>query len=187
MRMDKDYLKDIVAEIDRTLKKIPEKITKELMEDISAAKRIFIDGKGRSGFIMKTFAIRLMQIGFKVHVLGETATPAIGPGDLLLIGSGSGETESLTVIAGKAKKIGARLALVTMDGGSTIASKADTTVVIPTTGSKVDQVAGSDSIQPMCNLFEQSLLIFLDAVCMWLMDRKKVDRKVLYDRHANLE
>ena len=185
--MDKDYLKDIAAEINRTLEKIEEKDTEELIRSISSADRIFLTGKGRSGLVMKTFAIRLMQMGLKVHVLGESTTPAIGPGDLLVIGSGSGETESLKVTASKAKKIGAGLALLTMERGSTIASKADTTLVIPATGSKADQKADSDSIQPMCNLFEQCLMIFLDVVCIRLMDKNRTDAKILYDRHANLE
>jgi len=185
--MDKDYLRLIVSEVENTLVKIPEKAIEELIEKISGAGRIFIAGKGRSGLIMKAFAIRLMQMDFKVHVVGEATTPAIGAGDLLVIGSGSGETESLKVAAGKAKKIGTKLALVTMEGRSAIAGLADVTVVIPATGSKKDKDARSDSIQPMCNLFEQSLLIFLDALTMRLMDRESISREVLYQRHANLE
>ncbi len=51
-----------------------------------------IDIAERSGLMMRVFAMRLMHMGFESHVVGETLTPAVEKGDLLVIGSGSGET-----------------------------------------------------------------------------------------------
>lgn len=48
--------------------------------------------------IMRTFAMRLMQIGFRSYVVFDTNTPAIEAGDLLIAGSGSGTTETVCVI-----------------------------------------------------------------------------------------
>ena len=93
----------IIDEVSRTLEKLSDEKTRELTDIILNSKRIFITGKGRTGFIMKLFAVRLMQMGFNVHVLGEPTAPSIEANDLLLIGSGSGETDSLVVIAGKVK------------------------------------------------------------------------------------
>lgn len=185
--MTGDYYDVILDEVDRTLKKISSKKANALIEMISDSKRVFITGAGRTGLIMKAFAIRLMQMGFEVHVLGEPTTPAIEASDMLLIGSGSGETESLIVIAGKAKKIGAKIALVTMSRESALGKTADMALVIPAKGSKLDADAASDSVQPMCNLFEQSLLIFLDSLSMSIMDYNKIDKKTLYEKHTNLE
>lgn len=185
--MSEGYYNLIMEELRRTLGEISAKITEQMVDYISGAPGIFITGKGRTGLIMKTFAIRLMQMGFTLHVLDEASTPAVKAGDLLLIGSGSGETESLLAIAGKAKKIGAKIALITMNSKSTIAGKADLVLVIPAKGSKYDEKTASNSIQPMCNLFEQSLLLFLDSLSMLIMDKNKIDIKILYERHANLE
>ena len=185
--MKKPYYDLIMDELDKTLKKISTKDTQKLMDMISGSSRIFITGKGRTGFIMNTFAIRLMQMGFKVHVLGEPSSPSIREDDLLLLGSGSGETESLVAITSKARKIGSKIAIITMNGESSIAKKADAVLVIPAKGSKLDKDSVSDSIQPMCNLFEQSLLIFLDLLSMLIMDQKNIDLKILYEKHANLE
>jgi 6-phospho-3-hexuloisomerase len=185
--MYRSYYDSILAELSRTLTRISDEDTKELVENIINSGRIFITGKGRSGFIMKYFAIRLMQIGFEVHVLGDATTPAIKAGDMLIVGSGSGETGSLVVTTASAKKLGAKVALITMYGNSTIAGNADSVLVIPAKGSKFDKDADSDSRQPMCNLFEQSLLIFLDSLTMIIIDNQKIDKKLLYERHANLE
>ncbi len=182
----KNY-KLILEEIKDTLARIPDKKSDELIELISSSKRLFIAGAGRTGLMMKAFAIRLMQMGIKAHVVGETTTPAIKASDMLFIGSGSGETESLIVMAGKAKEIGAKIALVSMSVDSTLGKIVDTVVEIPAKGSKSDINSLSDSAQPMCNLFEQSLLIYLDFLSMSLMDYKKIDRKILYENHANLE
>jgi 6-phospho-3-hexuloisomerase len=185
--MDNNYYDVILSELDETLKKLPDKIIEELIRSISDSSRIFITGKGRTGLIMKTFAIRLMQMGFVVHVLGESTTPSIRNNDMLLIGSGSGETESLVLAAEKAKKLGSKTVLISMSEKSSIAKIVDQIVVIPAKGSKFDKNAETDSVQPMCNLFEQCLLIFLDSLGMAIMEKNKIDKKLLYERHANLE
>lgn len=56
------------------------------------ARRVFVHGAGRSGLALQMTAMRLMHVGLQVHVVGETTTPAIGEGDLLLTASGSGTT-----------------------------------------------------------------------------------------------
>jgi 6-phospho-3-hexuloisomerase len=70
--------------------------------------------------MIRGLAKRLMHLGFNAYVIGETITPAIEPGDLLIIDSGSGESGTLIVMANKAKKAGAKLALITIYPDSTI-------------------------------------------------------------------
>ena len=85
----------IHGEIEQALKQLHDKNCDHLIEMILQAKRIFLAGKGRSGLVMQMFAMRLMQMGFTVHVVGETTTPAIENGDILVVGSGSGETPKI--------------------------------------------------------------------------------------------
>ena len=56
---------------------------------IQKNQRIFVLGAGRSGLMAKGFAMRLMHIGYTVFVIGETITPSIQAGDVLLAVSGS--------------------------------------------------------------------------------------------------
>ena len=60
--------------------------------EIQKAVRIFVAGAGRSGFVSRGFANRLMHLGYTAYFVGDTTTPPIQPGDLLVIGSGSGKT-----------------------------------------------------------------------------------------------
>jgi 6-phospho-3-hexuloisomerase len=48
-------------------------------------------------------AMRFMHLGYTVFIVGETNTPAILEGDLLLVASGSGTTSSVVSSAEKAK------------------------------------------------------------------------------------
>jgi 6-phospho-3-hexuloisomerase len=64
---------------------------------------------GRSGLALKMAAMRFMQ--YTVFIVGETNTPAILEGDLLLVASGSGTTSSVVSSAEKAKSQKLQLSL----------------------------------------------------------------------------
>ncbi|HBR2675150.1 TPA: 6-phospho-3-hexuloisomerase, partial [Klebsiella pneumoniae] len=60
-----------------------------LEQAIAEANAVFVFGAGRSLLMLKAFAMRLMHIGLKVHVVGDVVTPALQKGDLLLLASAS--------------------------------------------------------------------------------------------------
>ncbi len=153
---------------------------------VASAGAVFVAGAGRSGLMGKAFAMRLMHMGVKAYVVGETVTPGIGAGDMLVLGSGSGETASLVAMAHKAASLGAQIGLVTVKPESTIAALADVTVQLSATA-KEQNSGQRGTIQPMASLFEQSLLLFYDAVILKLMEIKGLDSGTMYGSHANLE
>ena len=182
-----DYMRKIVSELETTVSKIRNKDTNILIEKIVKAKRVFTAGAGRSGLMVKAFAMRLMHIGITSYVLGETVTPSIDKSDLLIIGSGSGETESLCFIAKKAKQIGADLAAITIFSDSTIGKLADLIITIPAPTGKGKREAVALSVQPKGSLFEQCMLILFEAVIIALMEKLNTVPDTLMIRHANLE
>ncbi|WP_217902229.1 SIS domain-containing protein [Siphonobacter sp. BAB-5385] len=93
-----------------------------LVGEISKAKAIFLVAAGRSGYAMRSIAMRLMHLGLAVHVVGDTTTPAIQSGDLLWAASGSGTTESIVRTAEKAKAAGARVVAITTNNASKLDS-----------------------------------------------------------------
>ena len=133
--------------------------------------------------------MRLMHLGYTAYVVGEIVTPAIGEGDLLIIGSGSGETGSLVLMAEKAKQCGAKLALFTIYPESSIGKKADIVIRIPGVTAKSDIDRGVASIQPGGNLFEQTLLLLGDSIVIRIIHKGgfKSDNASMMRRHANLE
>jgi 6-phospho-3-hexuloisomerase len=181
------YAEAITREIDGALSALDHGSCDRLAESILRAERIFLAGMGRSGLIMKAFAMRLMHMGLKAHVAGETTTPAIGEGDLLLIGSGSGETESLLAMARKAKTLKIGVALITVHPGSSIGEHADLVVRVPATTPKSSHPSAATSIQPKGSLFEQTMFLICESVVLRLMEMRGIDAERMFLRHANLE
>lgn len=174
----------IAAEIQTVLSSVDSKESAELISQIQKANNIFIAGAGRSKLIMNAFAMRLMQIGFKVYVVGEIVTPAICPGDLLIIGSGSGRTKSMVLHAGTAKNLGVTVCLITANRSSTLASMSDYSLVIPV--SKDEKSEKYISVQPGGSIFEQSMMILLDAVILKILETADPTISIM-SLHANLE
>ena len=182
----------IHAEVGRALAAVDPAEAERLLERIAAAKRVFLAGAGRSGLAVRAFAMRLMHLGLTVHVMGDVTTPAIAAGDLLVVGSGSGETASLAAAARKARAVGAAVALLTIHPDSTIGRESEAVVRIPAVTPKAAaaqaaQAGAARSIQPMGSLFEQVLWLLGDTLVMALMERSGTDAARMFSRHANLE
>lgn len=156
-----------------------------LIDYIHQAERIFIIATGRSGFAMRSAAMRLMHLGFTVYFVGETTTPAIGPKDLLITASGSGNTSSIVSAAQKAVLLGANVVAITTDAQSNLAALANQVILIPAAGKQ--EHTGEKSVQYSGGLFEQFLLLLMDSVfhTLWQMDGSPAEE--LWKRHANLE
>lgn len=101
--MEAKTLQIITNELYKYGKLIKEEEIKEVVDLCQKANRIFIAGAGRSGFAARGFANRMMHLGFTVYFVGETTTPSIQAGDLLIVGSGSGKQQVLSLIVKKQK------------------------------------------------------------------------------------
>ena len=181
------HFDSILHELRRTLAHISDDRAESLLQAIIGAQRIFVAGAGRSGLAMKGFAMRLMHMGFDAYVVGEIVTPGITKEDMLLIGSGSGATASLVVNAQKASAIGAAVGLITIQEDSPIGKIADVVLTIPAPTPKIEQDLGFSSVQPLGSLFEQSLMLTLDALVVVLMGKSGKEAEAMFARHANLE
>jgi len=185
--MKNDYYDRILSELYSTLSKLDDEPVDQLLSAIVGAKRVFLAGSGRSGLMMKSFAMRLMQLGLKAYVVGETTTPGISENDLLIIGSGSGETGSVSIFAKTAKEQKAKLGLITIFPDSVICKLADIKVFISVPTNKNNLNNGFTSIQHGGTLFEQSLMLVLDGMIVRLIEELNVHPDVLKLNHANLE
>jgi 6-phospho-3-hexuloisomerase len=154
-------------------------------EAILRSPRIFLLGAGRSGLALKMIAMRLMHLGLHAYVAGETTTPSIAADDLLVVASASGTTSSVLHAAEVAKKAGARVLALTTAPMSKLGQISDTIVHIPAaaktdTGERAsEQYAGS--------LFEQVVLLAMDALFHALWKSGTQTAEELLKRHANLE
>lgn len=147
--------------------------------------RIFIYGAGRSGFIGRCFAQRLMHLGIKSCFVSDAVTYRYSRNDLLIIISGSGETTSPKAIAKEAKKIGGKIALFTGNPKSTIALKSDLTIKVE--GKSKEKAILQDTLAPFTSLFDISTLSILDSIGASLMVLLGISEKDIDKRHASIE
>lgn len=186
-------------EINKMIRDILDKIDKKqvgkFIDKIIHSRNIFVVGAGRSGLVARAFAMRLMHLGFRVYVVGETITPSVVPGDLVIAISGSGKTSFTLNSVQTAKKLKATIVTVTSYGDSPIAKLSDCVVVIKgreMKGAKKDYFSGQltgahEPLTPLGGLFELTTMIFLDAVITELMTVYKEEERDIKKRHANIE
>ena len=188
MTTTKQYLSNILKELEWATSLICEEDADKLLKAILNAKKVLVAGAGRTGFMGKSFCMRMMHMGIDAYVTGETVTANFEKDDVLIVGSGSGETKSLVSMAEKARSIGGTVVAITINPESTIGKLANFAIKIP--GASKDRSGLNEAyqtIQPMGSLFEQTLLMFYDAMILRFMDEKLLDSGKMYGRHANLE
>jgi len=172
-------LNGILQELQQASAAIPEEAVLRCAKKINAHERVFVCGAGRSGLMLKALAMRLMQMGKTVYVVGETITPSIQKGDLLIAASASGTTHSVCHFAQEAQKMQADVLVITAEKEALLSKISAPDVIIPAPTKHNLAASG----QLMGSLFEQMVLLFSDAVAMALTE----DRDILSRNHANLE
>ena len=161
------------------------------------SKKIFVVGMGRSGFVGRAFALRLMNLGFNVYFLGETITPAAEKDDLVIAISGTGMTKLVLSATTVAKEIGTRVVAITSYKDLPLGQIADLLVLIkgrtrmgwPREEDYLSrQIMGErEPLSPLGSIFENNSMVFLDGLIVELMYRMKKNENDLKMRHATIE
>jgi len=146
---------------------------------------VFVYGAGRSGFIGRCFAQRLMHLGIKSCFVSDAVTHQYTSKDLVIFISGSGETSSPVAIAQKAKKIGGKIALLTGNPNSTIGKLSD--CIIKIEGKSKDVATAQKTLAPYTSLFDISTLSVLDSIGGVIMEILGVTETDIDKRHASIE
>ena len=177
-------LMDINTELRDASSKVTEQQLDRFIEAVDTHKRIFVYGTGRSGLMLKALAMRLMQIGYQSYVVGETTTPSVENGDLLIVASASGETKSVCNMADDGTKQGIDVLVITGSQDSTLSRSHEPLIRIETATKFVESEA---SRQPLGSLFEQMLLMIFDAVILKMSEKSADTNKKMAQRHASIE
>ncbi|MBO6149426.1 MAG: SIS domain-containing protein [Lachnospiraceae bacterium] len=176
----------VLKEIGVALSKVEPEAVDSFVEAVTEAEQVFFIGVGRVMLSLEAMAKRFAHLGIRTHCVGAINEPAITDKDVLIVGSGSGASLFPLGIAKKAKTFGAKIIHIGSNPESEMKDITDVFVRIPvrTKQYRPDEI---DSKQPMTSLFDQSLLIFGDAVAKMMIEEKKIDMKGLWRNHANLE
>ncbi len=181
-----EIAKEINKELASTLNSIEQNDVAELISLIQQSEKVFFVGVGRVLLSLKSIAKRLAHLGVETYVVGQITEPAITEKDLLIVGSGSGETAFPLIIAKKAKQYNAKVAHIGANPESSMRQYSDHFIRIPVS-TKLQLPGEIPSVQPMTSLFEQSLLLLGDAIALTIIREKQIDMKNLWQYHANLE
>jgi 6-phospho-3-hexuloisomerase len=190
-----ERMKNLAERISENAELVDEKAVRNLIKRMDRAKSVFLAGAGRSGYVAKAFAMRLMHLGYDVHVVGEATTPAITEKDLLIAVSGSGETHSIVSMAQAAEKMDAHIAAISSNPRSSLGGMCDTIIVVKgrlaAKGEKeylARQLKGAhEPLAPMGTLFELSAMVFFDSLVEELMVLKGESEDGMKKRHTQLE
>jgi len=176
---------------------ISDREAEQFISELLKARRVYVVGAGRSGLVAKAFAMRLMHLGLQAYVVGETITPALKKGDVMVIFSGSGKTKTVADLAETARDIGGRICLITSNADSRIGKIADCIVIIEHRRDPVGDDAAEFEIRqmmgehksfaPLGTLFETASMVFADATVSRMMEITKTDESALKNRHTNIE
>lgn len=193
----REAAEEILKDAGESIRSIPVDQIEKMVELLIGGrkKKILIIGTGRSGLVGRSFAMRLMHLGLDVHILGETITPAIGKGDIVIAISGSGATMLPVTSAKIAKKVGAFIVAVTTRPSSPLGRIADQLVHIKAKSKAAKekdfflrQIVGEhEPLAPLGTMFEISAAIFFDSLIVELMRRLRKSETELRQRHATLE
>ena len=197
MKWLKAAANEILSNAQKTINELDMSRVEEMIRMIlsSRDRKIFVIGMGRSGFVGRAFALRLMNLGFTVYFLGETITPSALEGDLVISISGSGATKIVLTVSETAKEIGANVLAVTSRPESPLGKISDHVMVI---GGRTKmaledeylsrQLLGErEPLIPLGTTFENNCLIFLDAVIVEIMNRLGKTEEELRRLHATIE
>ena len=170
------YIGDRVT---RALSSIDPKEIQSAVGLITTASTIFVYGAGRSGIIARALAMRLVQVGLRAFVIGESVTPIVMRGDLVIIFSNRGESYSSNQTANIVRREGASLIVITARSTSKLAHAA--TLTVSFSFPEDDRRA---RLAPLGTLFESASLRFSDGLVAAVMKARAEDEESLRRRHA---
>ncbi len=186
--MNFEEKRDIVLdELNQVFHTIDPKEVQQMVDMICKADKVFVVGVGRVLLMMQAFEKRLNHLGIDSYYVGEINEPAITENDVLIVGSGSGESLFPLAIIEKAKQFGAKTIHIGSTKQSSMTPFEDCFVRIPCQ-TKLYLEDEISSNQIMSSLFEQSLLLLADMTAMMIVEEKGITNiKDLWHKHANLE
>lgn len=176
MQASSDY---ILKEMKEALARVDPAVVEEAIKAFCESDKIFIYGVGRSGLVGQAFAVRLVQIGFDVHFVGDMTTPFVDARDVVVIVSNTGETMSAVQTANIVRRVGAKVVSITSAPNSKLGHASN--IILEIGQSKDEQ---KKRLAPLGTIFEDAALVLFDSLVPLIMERMDQNEASLRRRHA---
>ncbi|MFC3882136.1 6-phospho-3-hexuloisomerase [Bacillus songklensis] len=182
----KEQKRQMLTELEKAFLSIKQEQVEIFVEEVARANRIFIYGLGRERLMLQAFAMRLMHLGLKVHVVGDVTTPKLKEGDLFVASSGTGYLATVEALLKIVKRQKASVLFMSANTEGPLMEYVDHFIHIEAQTMK-DDIEARTSLQPMGALFEQAQLLLFELVVVLLKERLGVSEEQMEDYHTNLE
>jgi 6-phospho-3-hexuloisomerase len=176
----------ILAEIAGVLARMPDDALDRLLDELRAARRIALHSAGRTGLVLRALQMRLHHLGREASFVGDMNAPPLGAGDLLIVNAATGDLPTGLALIASARRIGARVAVITAAVPSAASRAADAVLHIPAQTILDDTGATASSILPMGSQYELVLFILTELLVLDLARASGTSFAAMRARHANL-
>jgi len=197
-RFREEFIKQFQNLIDYLIKErfwIENQIDKidKIFELIENGESLHLYGKGRSGSIAVSLALRLKHFGYNVWFIGDVIKERVRPEDVVILFSGSGETSEVVDIAKKAKSINAKVIAITSFEDSSLAKNSDLVFILP---GGLEKKKGWDYLEAQLNQkgdfygggqFELYAYLFQEALLNAIGKFKKIPHSIIAKKHERDE
>ena len=185
--MNGKTIEEMMKFVKEILTNIPKDKVKEMVNMIMQADKIFVYGAGIAGLFSKTFAMKLMHLGFDAYVIGETITPSFISKNLLIAISSSGRTISTVTFSKKAKELNGQVICITSRPNSQLEKVADLAFIFENENEYPN--LSKLNVEWRGFLFLLSVFIFLqfEIISKLLILTDQTIEEAIRKRHATIE
>lgn len=168
-------IQDVIKALSQVAKGIKQKDVDDFVDLVNSSKKIYVAGEGRSGLVVKAFAMRLARLEKHVYVVGETVTPPMKKDELLIAVSGSGETKTILETVKICRVLRGAVVSLTANPESSLSKVSHQVILIPAQLPKrlghiyqLRELIGVPERPAIASMFELVSLIFLEVVAFKL-------------------
>jgi len=184
----RDLCRSILGEVGSLLDSCEGEEWESLYHAIAGSPRVLAYATGRSGFLLRTFIMRLNHLGQSAFFVGEASTPPVRRGDLFVVMSGSGSTATTIGASREAARHGARVAAIVGARDSELGRLASHVLELPAPHKRgVVASEGPATSQTAGSLFEQAGFLVLETIILKRFQELGHTPESALERHANLE
>ncbi|MGQ9622501.1 MAG: SIS domain-containing protein [Candidatus Caldatribacteriaceae bacterium] len=187
-----EVAREFFADVERTCRELSEDEITQVISLISKANAVFVAAVGHSNMIAQVLTMKLNHLGKKAYQVFDIVNPPFDAGDLLIVVSQSGETDTLVTLARKAKTLGGKVLAFTSRPLSTIGSLSDGVLRIEVKHDGVNfhylgKIGDVRHGNLSGALFGMALYTIVYALISILMERWGESAESFDARHANLQ
>jgi len=179
--------KAALTELASTFDRLDDAQVDSAVELIVNARRVVVFGGGRERLQIMGFAMRMFHMGLDAAVEGDVTAPSVGPGDLFIVTSGTGEISTALALLDVANQAGAHTLVLTAQPTGRAAQKASSILYLPAQTMADDVGETRTSVLPMGSLYEGALFILFEVMVLKLIKRLPVSLDAMRANHTNLE